>query len=69
MSLVSSGLKKPIAVIVITLGVLLFSVMAIFTIPIDIFPRLNLPTIYVIEPYGGMSARQMEGFFGTRMQD
>lgn len=69
MSLVSSGLKKPIAVIVLTLGVLLFSVMAIFTIPIDIFPKLNLPTIYVIEPYGGMSAQQMEGFFATRMQD
>ncbi len=69
MSLVSSGLKKPVAVIVITLGVLLFSVLAIYTIPIDIFPKLNLPTIYVIEPYGGMSPRQMEGFFATRMQD
>ncbi|HEY4209714.1 MAG TPA: efflux RND transporter permease subunit [Puia sp.] len=69
MSLVSSGLKKPIAVVVLTVGVLLFSVMAIFTIPIDIFPKLNLPTIYVIEQYGGMSAQQMEGFFSTRMQD
>jgi multidrug efflux pump subunit AcrB len=69
MSLVSGGLKKPIAVVVITLGVLLFSVLAIFTIPIDIFPKLNLPTIYVIEPYGGMSPQQMEGFFATRMQD
>src|SRR6185503_857641 len=69
MSLVSSGLKKPIAVIVLTFGVLLFSIVAIFTIPIDIFPKLNLPTIYVIEQYGGMSAQQMEGFFSTRMQD
>ena len=69
MSLVSSGLKKPIAVIVITLGVLLFSVLSILKIPIDIFPKLNLPTIYVIEPYGGMSAQQMEGFFATRLQD
>ncbi|HMH24446.1 MAG TPA: efflux RND transporter permease subunit [Puia sp.] len=69
MSLVSAGLKKPVAIIVVTMGVLLFSVLAIFTIPIDIFPRLNLPTIYVIEPYGGMSPRQMEGFFATRMQD
>jgi multidrug efflux pump subunit AcrB len=69
MSLVSAGLKKPIAIIVITIGVLLFSVLAIFTIPIDIFPKLNLPTIYVIEPYGGMSPQQMEGFFATRMQD
>lgn len=69
MSLVSGALRKPIAVIVITMGVLLFSVMAIFKIPIDIFPKLNLPTIYVIEPYGGMSPQQMEGFFATRLQD
>ena len=51
------------------MGLLLFSVMAIRTIPIDIFPKLNAPTIYVIEQYGGMSAQQMEGFFATRMQD
>jgi multidrug efflux pump subunit AcrB len=54
---------------VISLGVLLFAVLSIFEIPIDIFPRLNLPTIYVIEPYGGMSPQQMEGFFSTRLQD
>lgn len=50
-------------------GLLLFSVMAVKTIPIDIFPKLNLPTIYVIQQYAGMSAKQMEGFFSTKMQD
>lgn len=29
--------------------------------PVDIFPRLNLPVIYVCQPYGGMDAAQMEG--------
>jgi multidrug efflux pump subunit AcrB len=29
--------------------------------PIDIFPSLNLPVIYVAQPYGGMDAAQMEG--------
>lgn len=67
--MVRAALKRPITVMVLFLGLLLFSVMAIRTIPIDIFPRLNLPTIYVIEQYGGMSAQQMEGFFATRMQD
>ena len=67
--MVDFALKRPITIIVIFLGLLIFSVIAIFTIPIDIFPKLNSPTIYVIEPYGGMSARQMEGFFATRMQD
>ncbi len=67
--MVRAALKRPITVIVLFIGLLLFSVMAVRTIPIDIFPKLNLPTIYVIEQYGGMSAKQMEGFFATRMQD
>ncbi len=29
---------------------------------IDIFPNLDLPVIYVAQPYGGMSPQQMEGF-------
>jgi multidrug efflux pump subunit AcrB len=67
--MVRTALKKPIAIIVLFTGLLLFSVLAIRSIPIDIFPKLNSPTIYVIEQYGGMSAQQMEGFFATRMQD
>ncbi|HVY75075.1 MAG TPA: efflux RND transporter permease subunit [Puia sp.] len=67
--MVRFALRRPITVMVIFFGILLFSVMAIRTIPIDIFPRLNLPTIYVIESYGGMSPQQMEGFFSTRMMD
>src|SRR5258708_6601248 len=67
--MVRTALKRPITILVLFIGLLLFSVMAIRTIPIDIFPKLNAPTIYVIEQYGGMSAQQMEGFFATRMQD
>src|ERR1700754_3645532 len=67
--MVRTALKRPITILVLFIGLLLFSIMAIRTIPIDIFPKLNAPTIYVIEQYGGMSAQQMEGFFATRMQD
>ena len=67
--MVRTALKKPIAILVLFIGLLMFSVVAIKNISIDIFPQLNLPTIYVIEQYGGMSAKQMEGFFATRMQD
>ena len=67
--MVRTALKRPITIIVLFTGLLLFSVLAIRSIPIDIFPKLNSPTIYVIEQYGGMSAQQMEGFFATRMQD
>lgn len=69
MSMVTSALKRPITVVVITASLMLFAVLSAINIPIDIFPQLNLPTIYVIESYGGMSPQQMEGFFSTRLQD
>jgi multidrug efflux pump subunit AcrB len=69
MSLVTSALKRPITTVVITFSLLIFSVLSVLKIPIDIFPQLNQPTIYVIESYGGMSPKQMEGFFSTRLQD
>jgi multidrug efflux pump subunit AcrB len=30
--------------------------------PVDIFPDLNTPVIYVAQPYGGLDPQQMEGF-------
>ncbi|MES2277385.1 MAG: efflux RND transporter permease subunit [Bacteroidota bacterium] len=69
MSMVTSALKRPITVVVITMSLMIFAVLSAINIPIDIFPQLNLPTIYVIESYGGMSPQQMEGFFSTRLQD
>ena len=33
--------------------------------PVDIFPSLNLPVIYVCQPYGGMDPAQMEGFLAN----
>jgi multidrug efflux pump subunit AcrB len=67
--MVKTALRRPVTILVLFSGLLLFSVLAIRSIPIDIFPKLHAPTIYVIEQYGGMSAKQMEGFFATRMQD
>ncbi len=67
--LIAGALSKPISVLVIILGVVIFSALALFNIPIDIFPTLNLPTIYIIQPYGGMTPQQMEGFMATRYQN
>jgi multidrug efflux pump subunit AcrB len=51
------------------MSLLIFAVLSAINIPIDIFPKLNLPTIYVIESFGGMSPQQMEGFFATGLQN
>ncbi|MBS1665502.1 MAG: efflux RND transporter permease subunit [Bacteroidetes bacterium] len=69
MTMVRLAVKRPITIVVLFTGLLLFSVMAVRSISIDIFPNLNMPVIYVIQQYGGMTAKQMEGFFSTRMQD
>ncbi|QKZ14930.1 efflux RND transporter permease subunit [Spirosoma sp. KUDC1026] len=67
--MIKAALAKPITVIVALAGFILFSVLALLQIPVDIFPRLNLPTIYIAQPYGGMTPAQMEGFIATRYQN
>jgi multidrug efflux pump subunit AcrB len=62
MWLLRSALRHPISVVVIVIGVALCSILALVRMPIDIFPNLNLPVIYVAQPYGGMSPAQMEGY-------
>ncbi|HCW06950.1 MAG TPA: acriflavin resistance protein, partial [Cytophagales bacterium] len=67
--MISAALRNPITVIVIILGIVIFSLLALVSIPVDIFPKLNLPTIYIAQPYGGMAPDQMEGFIATRYQN
>src|SRR5689334_19503158 len=62
MWLLRSALRNPISVIVLVIGVALCSILALTRMPIDIFPNLDLPVIYVAQPYGGMSPAQMEGY-------
>ena len=62
MWLIRLALRRPVTVLVAVIAAALGSILAIVRMPIDIFPDLNLPVIYVAQPYGGMSPAQMEGF-------
>jgi multidrug efflux pump subunit AcrB len=62
MWLIRAALRRPISVIVIVIALALTSILALLRTRIDIFPELDLPVIYVAQPYGGMSPQQMEGF-------
>ena len=62
MWLVCLALRRPITIIVIVVAIALSSVLAVQRTRIDIFPTLDLPVIYVAQPFGGMSPQQMEGF-------
>jgi multidrug efflux pump subunit AcrB len=55
------AMRHPITVMVALAGVLVASGLALLRMRIDIFPNLNLPVVYVVQPYGGMDPAQMEG--------
>src|SRR5438045_8449213 len=62
MNLVQPALRRPFTVVVMVVGVVLASILALRQMPRDIFPSLGIPTIYVAQPYGGMDPAQMEGY-------
>ena len=59
MWLLRTSLRRPFTVIVAVIGIALCSILALTRMPIDIFPNLNLPVVYVAQPFGGMSPAQM----------
>src|SRR4026208_51351 len=62
MWLIRAALRRPITIVVAVIAVALTAVFAVSRMRADIFPDLDLPVIYVAQPYGGMSPAQMEGY-------
>src|SRR3954466_986174 len=61
MNPIDFAMRRPLSVMVAIVAVALGGGLALVRMPVDIFPNLNLPVIYVAQPYGGMDPRQMEG--------
>src|SRR3954447_26483325 len=61
MNPIDFAMRRPLTIMVAVVAVTLGSGLAVRRMPIDIFPNLNLPVIYVCQPYGGMDPAQMEG--------
>jgi multidrug efflux pump subunit AcrB len=62
MWLIRAALRRPISILVAVIAVALTALFAVSRMRADIFPDLDLPVIYVAQPYGGMSPAQMEGY-------
>src|SRR5476651_1412641 len=61
MNLIQIALRRPITVMVAMVAIGLGCFWAVRRMDVDVFPALNLPVIYVAQPYGGMDPAQMEG--------
>lgn len=64
-NLIYSSLRKPVSVVVVLIAIVFFSILSIKKMPVDIFPKVGTPTIYVAQTYGGLSPEQMEGFISS----
>src|SRR5688572_23281753 len=62
MRLVFAALTRPISLLIVMVAIALAAGLAIRRMPVDIFPQVGEPAIYVAQPYGGMDPSQMEGF-------
>ena len=62
MRFVLLALSRPLTIVIALIAVALASLMAVRRMPVDIFPQVGDPAIYVAQPYGGMDPAQMEGF-------
>jgi multidrug efflux pump subunit AcrB len=62
MRLVFAALSRPFTVVVALVSIALCALLALKRMPVDIFPQVGDPAIYVAQPYGGMDPAQMEGY-------
>ena len=62
MRFVFLALRRPLTVVIALIAVALCAVLALQRMPMDIFPQVGDPVIYVSQPYGGMDPQQMEGY-------
>src|SRR5437763_6191916 len=55
------ALRRPVSVVVLAAALCVAGGIAFTRLKKDVFPTLNMPVVYVAQPYGGMTPAQMEG--------
>jgi len=65
MNPIEFALRRPITVMVVMVALVGAGWLAVSRMKVDIFPALNLPVVYVCQPYGGMDPQQMEGLIAN----
>jgi multidrug efflux pump subunit AcrB len=62
MRLVLFALSRPFTIVAALVAIALCAALALTRMPVDIFPQVGDPAIYVAQPYSGMDPAQMEGY-------
>jgi multidrug efflux pump subunit AcrB len=68
MWIVRLALRRPYTFVVMSLAILLLGVTSIVTMPIDIFPYIDMPVISIVWNYSGISPEEMENRILTQFE-
>ena len=68
MWIVRLALRRPYTFVVMSVAIFLLGVAAIITMPIDIFPYIDIPVISVVWNYSGISPEEMENRILTQFE-
>ncbi len=68
MNPIAFSLRHPITMLMLAVGLIGGGALAIATMRIDIFPPFDMPQIYVIQNFNGMSPAQMEGLIVNQFE-
>src|SRR6266487_1471134 len=60
MWIVRLALRRPYTFVVVAMLIAILGVSAIVSMPVDIFPYIDIPVVSVVWTYGGLSAEEME---------
>lgn len=60
MWIVRLALDRPYTFIVVAILITIFGTLSVSKMPVDIFPRINIPVLTAVWNYGGLSPRDME---------
>ncbi len=65
MNPIEFALRRPVTVMVAIIALVAGGALALYRMKVDIFPSLDLPVVYVAQPYSGMDPAQMEGLIAN----
>ena len=60
MWIVRLALRRPYTFVVVAMFIAILGVSAIITMPVDIFPYIDIPVVSVVWNYGGLAPEEME---------
>src|SRR5271165_5452027 len=60
MWIVRLALRRPYTFVVVSMLIAILGGAAIITMPVDIFPYIDIPVVSIVWSYGGLSAEEME---------